>query len=327
MGPVTTEVALRSDSTELIDAVRTVLAVAGLPLAIYPQQAPPPSQAGLVLDGGEEADPSWRHAGMKYARVTTRTRGNSALTLPEDAEDLLLLARAANQDRRARVIGVIGARGGVGASALAAVLARVSVRATLATALVDGGDGAPVDVLLNLEHEPGLRWADVGGAGGIDPAELASALPVWSGVRVLCADHRPAPLSGHADDAVLALAHAHDVVVMDLPRHALRAGLAARWCDVLLLVTTSDVASVSAARSLTSTSTGEDIRLVVRGPVRDGLTPAEIADACEVPIAVTMRPERSLTASLARGLAPGDSSRGPLRRHARALVTELRLDE
>lgn len=322
-----TPVALRSESARLIEEVRTILAVAGLPVAVYPEHASPPADVGLALDAAEQPDDAWRTVGSRSVRVALEGDDDGALVLPAAADRLLALARAANRRMRARVVGVVGARGGIGSSALAAALARVSASRALTSALVDGADGAPLEVLLGLEDDQGLRWPDLTGAGSIDPVELAGALPVWEGTRVLCADQRPAALTANADGVIVALAQVHDAVVLDLPRHAVAAGVAAHWCDVVLILTTPDAASAAGARRVAALLRGQDARLVVRGPIRDGYTPSELAQFCGVPLAGAMRPERSLPLAMDRGLPPGEASRGPLMRLARQLVTDLGVGE
>lgn len=323
-------VALRSADAELIEEVRAVLALADIPVAIHPPGVPAPRVA-LLLDSAAELqaeDEPWVASGRRAVWVgrseITMPDGGRCLPLPARAEELLTRARSACQPRRATVVGVVGARGGVGATSLAAVLARVCVNEQLAVALVDLDRGGPgVDLTLGIEHEGGLRWADLDGSEGTLPGRaLEEALPVWRGVHVLSADWRGGPERSLALGAVDALAAGHDVVVLDLPRTE------AHWamhCGVLLLVATCDVVTAEAVRAACSIWEGVQTRLVVRGPAPGGLTPAEIAEAAGVPLAVTMRPERGIRAGLERGVAPGDNRRGALIRGARRLVADLGL--
>ncbi|WP_022918368.1 septum site-determining protein Ssd [Ruania albidiflava] len=323
-------VALRSGDAELIEEVRAVLAVADLPLVIHPPGASPP-RATLLLDSAVEAqadDVPWVAPGQRAVWVgcapVATPDGGRCLALPAQAEELLTRARTACQPRRARVVGVVGARGGAGATSLAAVLARACAKESLAVALVDlDGAGPGLDLTLGIEHEGGLRWADLDGAEGTVPDRaLEEALPSWCGVHVLSADWRGGPAGSLALGAVDALAVGHDVVVLDLPR------VHAHWamhCTVVLIVTTCDVVGAEAVRATRSAWEGVETRLVVRGPAPGGLTPEEIAEAAGLPLAVTMRSERGLGAGVERGVAPGDNRRGALIRGARRLVTDLGL--
>lgn len=328
-----TMVALRSADPGVVDAVRGVVALADLPLTVHaPGSAAP--RAALVLDSATEtraSDPDWRREGQRFAWVSVEPGaptpdGGRCLVLPEAAEELLGRLRVVGAAPRARVVGLLGARGGAGASSLAAVLARSCAEAGASTALVDldlerGG----LDVLVGIEHDPGLRWADLSADGGFVPADLDVALPTWCGVRVLSSDLRSVG-STPSEHAIAALAELHDVVLLDLPRDAARpGGLAGRWCDLVLLVAACDVPSAAGVQAMARSLDGVDTRLVVRGPAPGGLVPDDLAAACGLPLALAMPQERSLTAALERGVAPGEYRRGPLARGGRRLVETLGL--
>lgn len=323
-------VALRSADAELIEEVRAVLALADIPVVIHPPGVPAP-RAALLLDSAAEVqaeDEPWVVSGRRAVWVgrseITMPDGGRCLALPVRAEELLTRARTACQPSRATVVGVVGARGGVGASSLAAALARACVNEQLAVALVDLDRGGPgLDLTLGIEHDGGLRWADLDGSDGTLPHRaLEEALPSWHGVHVLSADWRRGPAQSLALGAVDALAAGHDVVVLDLPRAQTHWAM---HCAVVLVVATCDVVTGEAVRAACARWEGVETRLVVRGPAPGGLTPGEIADAAGLPLAVAMRPERGLSAGVERGVAPGDNRRGALIRGARHLVTDLGL--
>ncbi len=330
-----TAVALRSADPTVVDAVRSVAALADLAIAVHPPGAAPP-EAQLLIDSAAETrhdDPDWRDGAPRFVwvgveRAVAAPDGGRCLVLPDAAEEMLARMRAAGVRRRARVVGVVGARGGVGASSLAAVLARSCADVTLSVGLVDlDVDGGGIDVLMGIEHEPGLRWADLAGeSGGFGGADLTSRLPAWRGVRVLSADLRAAP-GARSEQVLAACTDAHDVVVLDLPRSATRErGEAARWCDVIVLLASCDVQSVAGAQVSARALAGLDARLVVRGPAPGDLQPAAIAAASGLPLVLAMPQERSMAAAVERGVAPGDHRRGPLARGGRRLVQSLGLD-
>lgn len=232
---------------------------------------------------------------------------------------------------RARTLGVLGAHGGAGASVLAAVLARAAVRGGVATALVDldpvsGG----LDLLLALEHDPGLRWADLDAGAGPFLPRLSLSLPDWRGVRVLSGDAR----GGRSPDdqvvapALTALGQSHDLVVLDLPRAVLatadRPGPVVGLGPEVLLVTGCDVRSAAAAvtASRLVRSAGLTGHLVVRRGPASAARATELAEQCGLPLAAVLGEERSLRAGLERGIAPGDT-RGPLLAAARRLLEHL----
>lgn len=317
-------VALRSEDPQLIETVRSVLAVSSIPLAVFPESVIDPVVAGLALDGGS-TDSAWRKESRRYAKVALRTGapvGSDVLILPHAAEELLGLARAANRVLRAKVLGVVGAAGGVGGSVFAACLARVGAESGLTTALVEGEGNPALSALLDMTYSPGLRWPDVPAAGA-EPGHLTASLPRWENVRLLIGDDRLSPGIPNSEAALTAVAQMHDFVVLDLQRQDVASGVTKRWCDSVLVVTTSGVPAVSATRALCATLTTEDVHLVVRGPSKGGLTPEELSRSVGVNIVTYMRAERSLPASLERGLTPGDHRRGPLLRAARSTLGDL----
>lgn len=333
-------VALRSADPALIEQVRAIGELLQVPILICPPGAPAP-RTRLLLEDPTQVDPSHPSWGASVLPVTAgdgaapdRRSGAGPdggsrpgiLRLPGQGEELLRRIRAAARIRRALVVGVVGARGGVGASSLAAVLARAAAADRARTALVDlDAVGAGVDLLLGIEDEPGVRWADLTAPeGDYDSQQLTAALPTWHSARVLSADWRggvPVP----AGDAVLqALWEDLDVMVLDIARHD---GWR-RWsgmCDAVVLLAGCDVISAAGVQSTRRALGTGAVHLVVRGPSPGGLTAAEIAQACGVPLAAQMRPERALAAGLERGVAPGDHGNGPLMRTGRALAAALDL--
>ncbi len=118
----------------------------------------------------------------------------------------------------ATVVGVVGARGGVGASTVAAALAlrvhrhgwhaerrrprrrgtgRAGATADVPRVVLVDLDpaGGGLDVHLGIEDVPGVRWPDLAGArGDVSGPELTDLLPDWAGVTVLSGDRwRPGP--------------------------------------------------------------------------------------------------------------------------------------
>ncbi|MFV0425504.1 MAG: septum site-determining protein Ssd [Beutenbergiaceae bacterium] len=327
-------VALRSAEPDLVDAVRTVVALAELPLTVHPPGAAVP-EAALMLDSAGEfkrGDPDWRQRGPGFAWVgldedLLAPDGAPCFVLPAAAERVLVRVRSVCTRRRARVLGVVSARGGAGASSFAVVLARSCADAGLSVGLIDldftrGG----IDALIGIEGHPGPRWADLKSErSGFAPAQLSATLPAWRGVRVLSADLRSS--GDEPQEPVLAaLADAHDVVVLDFPRsQAHHAALAGRWADTMLVVASCDIPAATGAQAIARNLLGMDTHLVVRGPAPGGLTPEDVARTSDLPLLVAMAQERSLPGALERGIAPGDHRRGPLVRATRTIIDQLDL--
>lgn len=338
-------VALCSADPALIEQVRAVCELLQVSVLVCPPGTPAPRARLLLQDQANTAPPSatWGPAALPVLAGDQEVpptapaippgphghqaeQGNEPLRLPRDGQELLRRIRAAARVRRARVVGVLGARGGVGASSLAAVLARVTAAEPVRTALVDlDAVGAGLDLLLGVEDAPGVRWADLTAPeGDYDSQELAAALPTWRDVRVLSADWRGGVQIRSGHPVLQALWADLDVLVLDIARHHgwhRWAGL----CDLLVLLAGCDVISAAGVQATRRALGASPMHLVVRGPSPGGLTAAEVAQACDVPLAAQMRPERSLSAGLERGVAPGDHSTGPLLRAGRRLVGTLGL--
>ncbi|MBM6547210.1 hypothetical protein JNO54_13820 [Janibacter sp. YIM B02568] len=126
---------------------------------------------------------------------------------------------------------VVSASGGLGASTLAAVVARQA-----GGILVDGDlEGPGADATLVLEEEPGLRWPDLEGLEGpVDPRRLVARLPGQS-PPVLAAAGACRLREGAVRSAVTALREVGPVVV-DLPAVAMRGYPWLQECDLTVLL-------------------------------------------------------------------------------------------
>jgi secretion/DNA translocation related CpaE-like protein len=222
---------------------------------------------------------------------------------------------------RGLVVGTVGGRGGAGASVLAAGLAMTAAAtARVSVMLVDADPlGGGLDVLLGIEEEPGLRWPELATARGrLTSGFLLGGLPRIGDVPVLSWDRGAlAAVPVEAVKAVLeAAARALTLVVVDLPRGPDDVGLvAARACDVALLVVPAEVRAAAAALRVAARVAAlvPDTRLVVRGPAPGGLDAAALSEALGLPVAAELRPEPGLAAAAERGEPPALRGRGPLR--------------
>ncbi len=221
-------------------------------------------------------------------------------------------AWAAVADRR--VLGVVGARGGVGASTLAALVAARGSRRT-ATVLVDLDEAAGgLDVLVGLEGTDGARWPDLAQArGDVDGHDVVALLPRWGRVAVLSADRaRPGPVDREVrSDVLRALTAVAGLVVLDLGRGAALAGGAA-GCGGVALLASRDLRSVAGAVALRGalTATGADVGLVVRGPAPGGLGAAELAEAVGLPLLWAGRGDRRVGRAAEQGVLTGHGPAG-----------------
>ncbi|AJF69814.1 septum formation initiator [Streptomyces vietnamensis] len=275
---------------------------------------------GTLLVGRDRDDPElWR--------LAVEIGAESVLSLPA-AESLLVdrLADAAEgADRPALTVGVVGGRGGAGASTLACGLALAAARAGHRTLLVDGDPlGGGLDVLLGGEREEGRRWPDFATSKGrLAGGALEESLPSVRGVRVLSWGRDPAaPMPPEAVRSVLAAARRRGgVVVVDLPRGADPSAVEAlAQLDLGLLVVPGELRAVAAAHRMVSTigPAVRDLRAVVRGPYAAGLDERWVADALRLPLAGELPYDPGIVADQDAGMPPGAEPRGPLGRFCTA---------
>ena len=264
-------------------------------------QAGLPRRDGVVLvSPGEAAPAAWASAiGVGAHRLC-------ALPFQED-ELVRLLAEATESvsaaGRCGPVIGVMGGRGGAGASIFSAALA-LSVEACLLLDLDPCGGG--IDLLLGAEAASGLRWPDLGRQSGrLAWPSLRDALPRRAGVSILSGARQFHEIEPGAVVAVAEAARrAGLTVVCDIPRQFTSAGLqAVQLADLVVVVTSCDVRGIVAAGSSISMlrSFNPAAGLVVRGPSPGGLGAREVADATGVPLLASMRPEPMLDQRLEGG--------------------------
>jgi secretion/DNA translocation related CpaE-like protein len=233
-------------------------------------------------------------------------------------------------NRRCRVIAVTGARGGAGATSLAAALAVTGARGGRQVLLIDADPlGGGIDLALGLEDRSGPRWPALA-ATAPGPAPLGGLPAMRPGGRgrlVVLSHDRDRPVRPETAELTTLLDEAGrttDLVVVDLPRWP-GSGLSAvaERADLALLIVPAEVRACAAAAAQARALGGcPDVRLVVRGPAPGGLDAASAAAAIGLPLAGWLRPEPGLAAALERGEPPGSRRRGPLASLCRELLDE-----
>src|SRR6266508_42610 len=227
----------------------------------------------------------------------------------------------------ARVVAVLGGRGGAGASVFAAGLAVTAARSGLRAMLVDADPlGGGVDLVLGWEALDGLRWPAL---AADEPASLVDSLPTSGELAVLSWDR--GDVFGVPVDAMAAALDAgragRELVVVDLPRRLDdTAALALAAADIALLLVPAELrACAAAARVAAAAPQTPSLRVVVRGPAPGRLRPREIARALGLPLAGSLRAEPDLARALERGEPPAGTGKGPLASLCQRLISELEL--
>lgn len=232
-----------------------------------------------------------------------RSRAEQAFILPAESTQLLqaLAAESTEQTSNAALrITVVGASGGVGASTLAAAIAR-TVCTEQATALLV--DAIPIsgglDLLMGLESAPGARWPDVSlGTGAIDAVDLAGALPsTQDGVTVLSSARTrvdtPFRLENEAVERMIAAAvGGFDVLVVDAPPTAIP-----HASDLVVVVCAAEVRSSAAATEICAELKARGTKCVVALRHRgwSGLSAREIERITHGEVAVEIPHLKNLT--------------------------------
>ncbi|MEI5098646.1 septum formation initiator [Streptomyces sp. PmtG] len=290
---------------------------------------------GVVLVGRDQDDSDvWRRA--------VEIGAEQVLVLPDGEQWLVdrIADVAEGVGRPALTVGVIGGRGGAGASTLACALAVTSARQRR-TMLIDADPlGGGLDVLLGGEAAEGLRWpAFAQSRGRVGGGALEESLPELHDLRVLSWDRGDTvAVAPGAMRAVLAAARRRGgVVVVDLPRRVDETvGEALAQLDLGLLVVPRELRAVAGARRVASAAgmVLRDLRVVAAagrsGPGAleggDGLEADEIARLLGLPLVGELPWERGLTAAQDGGRPPGGLARGPLSRFCAAFWQRLPVD-
>ena len=241
----------------------------------------PPRRSGVLVLRADDAD-VWRSA---------VTIGAEAVwTLPESERAIIdrLVNAGAPPGHEAPVVSVIGGTGGAGASTFAVALARTgAARLPGGTLLIDGDPlGGGLELLVEAEDLPGVRWRDLGATRGrVSPEAVRGALPHLDGLSLLSHDRLPGMVDADAWEALLTAGQqGFDLTVVDLARGA--SGPALTRATLTLLVVPADLRAVAAtvAQVETLRAVCPDLRAVVRRRRDSDLDREEIEAALELSV-------------------------------------------
>ncbi len=232
---------------------------------------------------------------------------------------------------------VVGASGGVGASALATAVAVRASRAGTDVVLVDGCSlGGGLDVVLGAEQESGIRWPDLYRlVGSADGRALLARLPSADGVRVLSFGRDGSePATEVAEAVVAALVTECGLVVLDASAAGGTVAAAALAVADRVLVVAGDGMSQLAALSVVSGllaagsgRVGVEMAVCLRGPSASAGPVARVVESeLRWPVLCALEDDRGLVADLVHGVAPGSRASGPMVRAADEILGWALLD-
>lgn len=306
---------LVSTDTELIDECSRLASISGTELHVMahaPADRSRWSSASIVLIDVAEAaasDGLPRRSGVIVVtqgsrdsvdpaawRAAVSIGAEQVACLPE-AEPWLIERLGACTDepsREGRLLAVMPASGGAGASTLAAACAVEAASRGVSSLLVDGDRlGGGLDLVLGGEEAAGIRWPElVDTRGRLAPGAFRQALPIVRGAAVLSWDREGSPeATADSWNSVLdAGTRGFDLTVVDLSRDLSKtsAAVLSRAHALVLVVNARVRGAVAAARCLEEVSaiTGE-IRVIVRERP-GGVRPDSIGQILGVPILGTI---------------------------------------
>lgn len=287
---------------------------------------------------------------VRAAVIRLSTSGGRTSHRPQG--DLLAAADAVSRSHREdmgdvrgrpRMVAVVGASGGCGASTLTAAVCRAASSSGWSVVAVDAQPGAAgLDVVLSLDHVPGVRWPDLARLrGAVDGPDLIARLPGGDGVAVLShgRDGQPPPgpealaavlaglVTGAAPGVGLGDALSHpDLVVVDASRES-TVGAARDWwgcVDLAVVVAGTGLVELAALSAVAAALDlmGVPVVLVLRGDRVPARLCDDVEDSLGVPVLVTVGSDPSVARDLVRGRAPGGGS-GAVARAAGAILAAV----
>lgn len=323
--PTTGEIVVTVSDPGLAGEVQGIAGSAGVPIG----RAVGPATRLVISDRVRRTDSvPWilvtGHSSPDVWREAAAAGAEQVVLLPGGAELLVRRLRQRAPVTSGTLVRVVGARGGAGATTVAAGLARAAAIGRQRVVLVDGdAHGAGMDVALGMEQEPGLRWDDVADVRGpVPPRSLMGRLPVIEGVPVL-SHRRRESAAQHAWAAITeSLLTGADWVVADVPRYWLdRLPVATATVDIL--VVPHDVAAVAAARSLVDRGAVRADAVVALRRIRGPLAPSAVAEALPGHPLIEVPQSSAIAAAADFGDLGPATGRGPFAAACRSLLSAV----
>lgn len=237
-------------------------------------------------------------------RLALQAHAEQAFSLPAQAADLLTVLgredrRTNDSQPKSRVIGLMGAVGGVGTSVFSAVLARRLAQCgpwsqhNTALVLIDADRlSGGLNLLFGMEDSKGVRWPDLSfRKGKVDACDVLAALPTnRENVRVLSTGRSKEDefFTLRADDvyeAIKCLSQSGVDLIVDLHADEI-AEKTVELLDYLFIIVPGEIRGVAAAAHLLSHYRQYQVptSLVLRHRGWSGLEREEIEEILDQPV-------------------------------------------
>lgn len=283
-----------------------------------------PRRPGVLLVGNDGARADWNIATQLGATQVVDLPGGEVWLAERLAEG------AAPHPNPAPIVGVLGARGGVGTTSFVAGLVCSARRAGIEACAVDlDPAGTGLDLALGGTVASGLTWAELDRSRGrVPPAPLLAGLARVNDIPLLTwsSISRLPPAPGALGVVLDSLRLATGFVVLDLPRSQLEHCLEGiSRADQLLLLVPRNVGGVRAAARMLAMPplAGAPVRLVVRGHGPAGLDVAEVGELLGMPVAASISSDAAVPRNAELGVVPVTRRRSAMGRACRQTLAAV----
>lgn len=264
--------------------------------------------------------------GLQIWQKAVATGAKYVAFLP-DAREWLIQNLIPRPNKNSRIIGVLGASGGLGcsliASSIAANFATSKKSALLVeTDLFSGG----LDVLWGIEETKGSRWSDlINHSNQILPIDIFRSLPKSDDVSLLSSDSKDSRHPENLSKTIEELSSTSDLVVIDLPKpaHPEFENLFGLCTEIVLLVG-STIKSISAANQLLiQYLDSTKILLVVRNLPGTNLSALNIAKTLKLELIGQLTSDQKITEHIEQGLSPAKITSSSWRKSINEICANL----